>query len=1110
MKRISYIILIVVAFLFLTCTKRPELKVYKLDFVSETIEKTSSTAKMTVEYSYPTKLESVNVILSENENLSGAMTAAATITETIFTAEFADLKYGTKYYYCYEYSNGMSLLKTDVKSFETDNVDPLEVRTIEVVNIGVDCATCKGEVVSDGGGEVTERGVCWSTTQDPTLDNEHATSGTGLGTFSCNITGLNANTTYYVRAYARNGTGLAFGDVKQFKTNEIVVEPSVSTVEIKSVTASSAIAVGNVSSDGGSEITYRGFCWSLSENPTVDDYHIEVEGTTGSFEGAMTGLQANKTYHVKAFAINSVGTSYGEELTFTTLEGLPVVVTSSVTEITATTAKCGGNITDQGASNVTEKGICWSLEQNPTTADYHANGGTGLGDYTCQMTELTPNATYYVRAYATNSQGTTYGAEVSFTAMEGLPSVVTNDVTNITSTTAKASGNVTDQGASAVTERGFCWNTEHSPSLDDSHVNCGTGAGNFTADIANLNPGTAYYIRAYVVNAQGMSYGNEIEFKTTATLPVVTTGEVTDITQTTAVGGGNVTFDGGAAVTERGVCWGTTPNPTIDGSHTASGSGTGTFTANITGLAAGTIYHVRAYAINSQGTSYGNDVTFTTTATLPTVTTAQVSNITQTTALGGGNVTFDGGAAVTERGICWGINANPTTNDQYATSGTGTGGFTANITGLTANTTYHVRAYAKNSEGTNYGSDVTFTTSESISAPTVTTSAVTNITQTTAVGGGNVTADGGATVTERGICWSTSQNPTTSGTHSNSGTGIGDYTVQMSGLTANTTYYVRAYAVNEAGTSYGEEKYFETLNVITPTVFTNEVEDITQTTAICGGNITDDGGATITLRGVCWNTFENPTIENSHTTDGSGTGSFTSSITGLSPNTTYFVRAYATNNAGTSYGEQKVFSTLDPFNGHEYVDLGLPSGTLWATCNVGATNPEDCGDHYAWGEATTKTIYNWTTYQWCNGSSTTLTKYNTSSNYGIVDNKTVIGLEDDVAYINWGGNWRIPTKTEMEELKNNCTLTWTTQNGVYGRKATGSNGESIFLPAGGYRFDGSIYLMYGYGAYWSSSLEVDRPIGACSLGFYSGPIYVDYGYDRCSGRSVRPVCTLSK
>ena len=201
----------------------------------------------------------------------------------------------------------------------------------------------------------------------------------------------------------------------------------------------------------------------------------------------------------------------------------------------------------------------------------------------------------------------------------------------------------------------------------------------------------------------------------------------------------------------------------------------------------------------------------TTTIVAPTVSTTAISAITSTSASSGGNVTADGGASVTARGVCWSTSANPTTANSKTANGTGTGTFTSSITGLTAGTTYNVRAYATNSVGTSYGSNVTFTaTSTSSSAPTVTTTAISAITSTSATSGGNITADGGASVTARGVCWSTTANPTTANSKTTNGSGTGTFTSSITGLTASATYNVRAYATNSAGTSYGSNISFTT------------------------------------------------------------------------------------------------------------------------------------------------------------------------------------------------------------------------------------------------------------------------------------------------------------
>ena len=192
-------------------------------------------------------------------------------------------------------------------------------------------------------------------------------------------------------------------------------------------------------------------------------------------------------------------------------------------------------------------------------------------------------------------------------------------------------------------------------------------------------------------------------------------------------------------------------------------------------------------------------------------------------------------------------------------------------------------------------------------------------------------------------------------------------------------------------------------------------------------------------------------------------------------------------------------------NGYEWVGLGLPSGTKWATCNVGATAPEAYGDYYAWGETTTKSTYEWSIYKWCDGSYDTQTKYCTSSSYGTVDNKTVLELADDAARANWGGAWRMPTDAEWTELRENCTWTWTTKNDVNGYEVKSKiNENAIFLPAAGCCYEGGFADAGSYGLYWSSSLSTGNPSGAWYLNFYSGGA-TKRNYARYYGRSVRPV-----
>ncbi|MDY0253693.1 MAG: SusF/SusE family outer membrane protein [Tenuifilaceae bacterium] len=293
------------------------------------------------------------------------------------------------------------------------------------------------------------------------------------------------------------------------------------------------------------------------------------------------------------------------------------------------------------------------------------------------------------------------------------PKLSTSQVQNITSESATITGFVIAQG-DGFTERGVCYNTLPEPTTDNDKVifdeELAEGA-TFDVELTALDYATDYYARAYAIGYNGVIYGEEITFTTLPIAPELTTKEATEITGNSAKSGGNVTNNGGAEVTVRGICFATHDTPTIDDSKTENGEGVGEFTSDLSDLKGNTEYFVRAYATNSAGTGYGPAVSFTTLVDLPNVSTAAVESVTKTSAISGGNVTDDGGANIIERGIVFGISENPTTEDQKVIDATnGTGEFVSNMTGLELATTYHVRAYAINSAGTAYGDNISFKT----------------------------------------------------------------------------------------------------------------------------------------------------------------------------------------------------------------------------------------------------------------------------------------------------------------------------------------------------------------------------------------------------------------
>ena len=294
----------------------------------------------------------------------------------------------------------------------------------------------------------------------------------------------------------------------------------------------------------------------------------------------------------------------------------------------------------------------------------------------------------------------------------------------------------------------------------------------------------------------------------------------------------------------------------------------------------------------------------------PTLSTIVASSVSQYTATSGGASINDNGSPITEKGVCWSTNSNPTVSDSHTSDGTGTADFSSQLTGLNSNTQYYVRAYATNSAGTGYGSNVVLTTTTNPIA-TISTSSVTNIGQQSANCGGTIISNGGSAITSSGICWSIAVNPTVSDANTSSGSSSGSFVSKLSNLNPSTTYYVRAYATTAFGTAYGENKMFTTLSAPLATLTTASVTNISQNSATSGGTIVSNGGAAVTASGICWSTVSNPTINNSHTSNGPSSGSFQSQLTNLNPSTTYCVRAYATTSAGTGYGQSVTFTTSD-------------------------------------------------------------------------------------------------------------------------------------------------------------------------------------------------------
>ena len=500
----------------------------------------------------------------------------------------------------------------------------IEIGTTVVDSVAYYDAKVSTTISSTGGNQISQHGHCWNIENEPTIEDNHTSLGKleNPKTFQSQIEELSPNTTYFIRSYCNYQNGTVYGNQETITTLK-TDKPVIITSAVTDITLVSAVCGGTVVNDGGFVVTARGVCWD-----TINDFSIDsclnktINGDSiGTFTSNITELTDGMDYFVKAYATNEKGTGYGEIKTFSTIPlSLPEVQTSNISGITTNSAVCGGDVLSNGNGTVTARGICWSNTENVSLENYDGltENGTGTGSFISNITNLTEGTFYYVVAYAINEKGTGYGQIKSFqTIAIGAPTVITSNVTDITTNSAQCGGNVTNSGNGTVTARGVCWNTAGNPTLQNciDFTENGSGLGAFNSSLTGLNEGTIYYINAYATNEVATAYGAVKSFATLEiTMPVVTTSQVTNITSNSAQCGGNVTSSGNGTVTARGVCWNTTGNPSLTNcdDFTTDGSGMGSYVSYLTDLYENTLYYVTAYAKNEEGTAYGDIESFTT------------------------------------------------------------------------------------------------------------------------------------------------------------------------------------------------------------------------------------------------------------------------------------------------------------------------------------------------------------------------------------------------------------------------------------------------------------------------------------------------------------------
>ena len=845
-----------------------------------------------------------------------------------------------------------------------------------------------GYVVEHPDYPVTERGFLFADNTQFNGAVEYST-GAGSGQFHYTVSNLQLATRYYYQAYAQSAMGITYGDVLYFDTQAEL--PTVLTLDVMDVKASKATVTGNVTATGGAYVTHRGVCWSTAQNPTLNDSHTDDGNGLGVFTSHITGLTPDTTYYVRAYATNSVGTVYGVELTFTTQPPF----------------YCGiDTLTDYDGNvyHTVEIGQqCWLKENLRTT--HYADGaiipvGTEVSETTAYRYYPNDNsANVPIYGYLYNWAAVMHGAASSSANPSGVQGICPEgwhvpseteltqlinfvssqsqygcggDTSNIVKALSSSTGwdfctgvnacfanynhplnNATGFSAIPIGSvgSGYCEfvfvNYKESCCIRSSteHFSYGThGAATLAIryDGINIHP----YIVCYATSVRCLLDDSGVD-SSIAVTPLVTTAKIEDITSTSARTGGFVSGSGGTPVTSRGVCWSTTPNPTVNNGHTFDGDGTGGYTSGIAGLTPGTTYYMRAYATNSAGTAYGEQRVFTTTHPIN-----DSILIDAQTCPGADTVTdYDGNIYHTVQigNQCW-MRENLRTTHYADGTEIPAGNTTSNTTA------YRYPPHGHESEVTIYGYLYNWiAVMKGDSASNLNPSGVQGIcpngwhvpsqteweqlqsyvgSQGQYVCGGDSNQIAKALASQVWCSTNSTSNACAvyNNVNANNATGFSAldvgyfndsfvYGAAYLWSTVNQTVFCLMPSLSTTGFGGALPNYgcsvrclrHDSSAIVIPSVTTDTLRDIFFSSATCGGFVVESGWTPVTARGVCWSTSHNPTVNDSHTTNGSGTGSFTSHIDSLYANTTYYVRAYATNSVGTAYGEERSFTTLPTF-----------------------------------------------------------------------------------------------------------------------------------------------------------------------------------------------------
>ncbi|MEY8719747.1 hypothetical protein AALN73_01140 [Bacteroides stercorirosoris] len=685
-----------------------------------------------------------------------------------------------------------------------------------------------------------------------------------------------------------------------------------------------------------------------------------------NYTAAVVGLTPGEKYYYCIFARSGKSVVKGKTSSFNTEDAIPPSLSiAEATEVTESGATLTATILDNGGYEPTVRGFAYAMyvenAGDPTLDD---NTKLVIGDkFEITLSDLAANTTYIVRPYATNDAGTGYGESVKFTtSQQKIPMVIANGSgslankpVEVVAYEAVCMGAVTEDHGFTVTEYGFCYSTEsRQPTIESSqHIKAQDGAKGFSATLKGLTASTKYYMRAYAKSEKGVGYSATVEFTTDKEQVVsLTQATVTDRTSSSVTITAQMAYESFSTIKEKGICYGQTANPSVDGTKISDSNTEHKVTATITGLKEGDTYHARAYAITRDGTFYSGDIAFTTETTYaPSVSKPSVYDKTETGAKVRASIRTNGGLEVTAKGICYSsTNAKPTLEDLVAISTEADNSILVSLSDLQGGVTYYVRSYATNAKGTGYSEEVEQFTTTKHTEPTLNGLNVMNIKDDNAEASASIANIGGEgeTIEERGFVVSTSGDPTIDGYNTTkfvSSSTEDAFSTKLTGLRYNTLYYIRAYAVNKVGTGYSKTLSFETGSSERATLGELKCTKTEAHSLSFSFEVTSTGGAELTSQGFMWRKSGESEYTN---VSGKLTGNtVTGTITGLTENTGYYVYGYVENKNGETSTGYNTFNTakLPPGEGDNPTP-GDDDGTKKPT--VGYTNVSEIYATTAW------------------------------------------------------------------------------------------------------------------------------------------------------------------